>query len=359
MKRVRLIGSPLLAIAVVVGGLAPFAAPAGAAGFGDVPPGSFYADAVDWLAEEEITTGTSPTTYSPGDPVTRGQMAVFLWRLMHEPSDRVVHSFNDVPPGAFYADAVAWLVAAGVTTGTSPTSFSPNDPVTRGQMAAFLWRLAGRPDAPIDHGFLDVADETYYAVPVAWLKAQGITTGTGATSYSPNAIVTRGQMAAFLHRLATDSDWERPAPPIVSDPGEWPEFPDAGPIGAFVPYTTAQFIAEGWNVNIPPEQDVHITRVGPNPATWTVTPGEGDCIVQDAGARGLIVDAFQEDERTFELYWEAQVDLRARLRIEHTGISHTAWASVIVDAERDIAVFRAEIDGYVYVGAVDCARFVG
>ena len=81
--------------------------------------------------------------------------------------------------------------------------------------------------------------------------------------------------------------------------------------------------------------------------------------MQDAGARGLIVDAFQEDERTFELYWEAQVDLRARLRIEHTGISHTAWASVIVDAERDIAVFRAEIDGYVYVGAVDCARFVG
>jgi hypothetical protein len=111
-------------------------------GFTDVPASAFYADAVAWLKAEGITTGTSATTFSPNDPVTRGQMAAFLFRLAGEPGGSPAHGFSDVPPTAFYADAVKWLKAEGITTGTSATTFSPNDAVTRGQMAAFLFRYA-------------------------------------------------------------------------------------------------------------------------------------------------------------------------------------------------------------------------
>ncbi|MEQ8843108.1 MAG: S-layer homology domain-containing protein [Acidimicrobiales bacterium] len=182
----------------------------GTAGFTDVPPGAFYSEGVAFLKAEGITTGTSPTTYSPDDVVTRGQMAAFLHRLAGTPGGSPAHGFSDVPGGTFYADAVAWLKAEGITTGTTASTYSPNDVVTRGQMAAFLHRLAGSPDDNPGHGFSDVPANAFYRDAVAWLKDQGITTGTSASTYSPNDVVTRGQMAAFLYRMATDSDWTYP-----------------------------------------------------------------------------------------------------------------------------------------------------
>ena len=179
-------------------------------GFTDVPAGAFYSDAVVWLKAEGITTGTSPTTYSPDDVVTRAQMAAFLHRLAGEPGGSPASGFSDVPAGAFYSNAVAWLKAEGVTTGTSATTYSPNDVVTRGQMAAFLHRLAGEPGGSPASGFSDVPASAFYAYGVRWLKDQGITTGTSATTYSPDDVVTRAQMAAFLFRMATDSDWDYP-----------------------------------------------------------------------------------------------------------------------------------------------------
>jgi S-layer family protein len=118
--------------------------------------------------------------------------------------------FTDVPPGVFYSEAVAWLKSEGITTGTSATTYSPDDVVTRGQMAAFLHRLAGSPGGSPADGFTDVPAGAFYADAVAWLKDQDITTGTSATTYSPNDVVTRAQMAAFLHRMATASDWDYP-----------------------------------------------------------------------------------------------------------------------------------------------------
>ena len=114
--------------------------------FFDVEVNRFYTDAVTWLAEEDITTGTTPTTFAPGDPVTRAQMATFLWRYDGRPEPASLDTaFVDVVAGTFYEKAVAWLVEEDITTGTKPTTFSPGDPVTRGQMATFLWRLAGEP----------------------------------------------------------------------------------------------------------------------------------------------------------------------------------------------------------------------
>ena len=99
------------------------------------------------MRENGITTGTSPTTFSPSAPVTRGQLATFLYRLAGEPAVEPSEQFEDVPSDEFYTDAVAWMVEFNITNGTSPTTFSPTDAVTRGQTATFIYRLAGIPEA--------------------------------------------------------------------------------------------------------------------------------------------------------------------------------------------------------------------
>lgn len=174
--------------------------------FFDVLVGKFYTDAVTWLACEGITTGTSTTTFSPDDPVTRGQMATFLWRYDDSPDPASLDTpFIDVPAGRFYSVAVAWLAEEKITTGATPTTFLPDDSVTRGQMATFLWRYSGSPEpASLDTPFSDVPAGKFYSKAVAWLVEQDITTGTTPTTFSPDDPVTRGQMATFLWRLASE-----------------------------------------------------------------------------------------------------------------------------------------------------------
>ena len=177
-------------------------AEAGPGGFFDVEAGRYYSVPVGWLAETGITTGTAPGQFSPHDAVTRGQMATFLWRYRGTPGGSPAAPFSDVDRNRYYAPAIDWLYAAGITTGTSPTAFSPDDPVTRGQMATFLWRLEGEEGGAPQSGFSDVSRGRYYAPAVDWLLHRGITTGTSATEYSPEDPVTRAQMATFLWRLA-------------------------------------------------------------------------------------------------------------------------------------------------------------
>jgi outer membrane protein assembly factor BamB len=109
-------------------------------GFSDVPTTYFANTAIAWLVEAGITTGTTPTTFSPNNKVTRAEMAVFLWRNADKPTPTGPHNFTDVPTTSFANTAIAWLVEAGITTGTTPTTFSPNNQVTRAEMAVFLWR---------------------------------------------------------------------------------------------------------------------------------------------------------------------------------------------------------------------------
>ncbi|MEM8706525.1 MAG: S-layer homology domain-containing protein [Actinomycetota bacterium] len=169
--------------------------------FLDVRPDSYYEPAVGWLAASGITTGTSPTTFSPDLAVSRGQMATFLFRYRGEPSGAPESGFVDVDRSRYWAQPIDWLFDAGITTGTSPSTFSPEDPVTRGQMATFLWRMEGRESAP-QSGFSDVRRDRFYAEAVDWLLDRGITTGTSPTTFSPEDPVTRAQMATFLWRLA-------------------------------------------------------------------------------------------------------------------------------------------------------------
>ena len=176
-------------------------------GFCDVAPGAFFEPAVDWLATEGITLGLTATAFGSAHAVDRAQMAVFLWRLMGEPQPSAPAAFVDVPAGAYYADAVAWLVAEGVTAGVTPDRFDPSGAVTRAQMAVFLWRLAGRNAGPPPAGFVDVPAGAWFAPATGWLVDRGVTGGTTPVTYSPGDLVTRAQMGAFLCRLSNTADY--------------------------------------------------------------------------------------------------------------------------------------------------------
>ena len=167
--------------------------------FSDVPNAAWYRNSVLWLVQRGITSGTGPGKYSPNAPVTRGQMAMFLWKVSGQPAANYSHGFNDVSPESYYNDAVSWLVENDVTSGTTSDIFSPNNKVSRAQMATFLWRLVGAVYPGFIHDFYDVSEGAYYDQAVAWLVRDGITAGTGPGQFSPNQNVTRAQMAAFLN----------------------------------------------------------------------------------------------------------------------------------------------------------------
>ncbi|MEZ5383325.1 MAG: S-layer homology domain-containing protein [Microthrixaceae bacterium] len=170
-----------------------------AAGFNDVPLGQYYTLPIDWLVAMGITTGTGAGVYSPTQSVTRAQMATFLWRYAGSPTGNPAHGMGDVVGGSFYEEAVKWLVDQGITQGTAPGVFSPDAAVTRKDMAVFIWRAEGMQEGP-PHSFTDVVGGSYYENAVQWLVHAGITSGTSATTYSPNAPVTRRDMAVFLYR---------------------------------------------------------------------------------------------------------------------------------------------------------------
>ena len=109
--------------------------------------------------------------------------------------------FVDVPDDAYYYDAVYWAVDQGITTGTSETTFSPDDPCTRAQAVTFLWRAAGEPaPASTENPFTDVISGEYYYNAVLWAIEKGITKGTGETTFSPGDDCLRSQIVTFLYR---------------------------------------------------------------------------------------------------------------------------------------------------------------
>lgn len=171
--------------------------------FTDMPPKSNWAhDAIDWAIVNEITAGTSPTTFSPSAGCTRAQVVTFLWRAAGEPQPTTASNpFRDVKSDAYYYNAVLWAVGEGITTGTSATTFSPDATCTRGQIVAFLWRYHGSPEpASASNPFMDVKTADYYYNAVLWASVYGVTAGTSATTFSPNNTCTRDQVVTFLYR---------------------------------------------------------------------------------------------------------------------------------------------------------------
>ena len=168
--------------------------------FTDVAPGSYCYEAVKWAVANGITNGTDATHFSPNAGCTRGQVVTFLWRAAGEPVVSGNVGFVDVAPGSYCYEAVKWAVANGITKGTDATHFSPNATCTRGQVVTFMYRAEGEPAVGGSNGFVDVAAGSYCYNAVQWAVANGITKGTDATHFSPSATCTRGQVVTFLYR---------------------------------------------------------------------------------------------------------------------------------------------------------------
>lgn len=170
--------------------------------FVDVKQGDYYYDAVQWAVGKKITSGTSATTFTPDGICTRAQTVTFLWRSQGSPKAAGAENpFTDVSKDAYYYDAVLWAVAQGITNGTSATTFSPDATVTRGQTAAFLWRVAKQPQVDqTANPFVDVTQDAYYYNAVLWGVAKEITNGTSSTTFSPDQGCTRAQIVTFLWR---------------------------------------------------------------------------------------------------------------------------------------------------------------
>lgn len=169
--------------------------------FSDVSQGSYYADAVLWAVREGITSGTSENTFSPDQPCTRAEAVTFLWRANGSPN--LTGSglrFSDVPNNAYYYGAAQWAIDEEITFGVQSTSFAPNVSCSRAQIATFIYRAAGSPEAQGSNSFSDVEDDVYYTDAINWITEQGIATGTGENTFSPNEPCTRAQIVAFLYR---------------------------------------------------------------------------------------------------------------------------------------------------------------
>lgn len=169
--------------------------------FNDVAEDSFYHDAVLWAVENGVTTGTSAATFAPNATCTRAEAVTFLWRAMGSPEPTTTaNPFTDVSPDAYYYKAVLWAVEQGITAGTGATTFAPDATVTRSQTVTFLWRAAGEPVVNYAMSFTDVAADAYYAEAVRWAVSEGVTQGTGATAFSPVDSCTRAQIVTLLYR---------------------------------------------------------------------------------------------------------------------------------------------------------------
>ena len=172
--------------------------------FTDVKEGEYFCEPVLWAAESGITMGTTPTTFGPEETCTRAQVVTFLWRAkgQPEPASKVC-PFDDVKPEDYFYKAVLWAVENGITAGTDPGKFSPEDPCTRAQVATFLWRAKGEPEPKsLVSVFSDVAQSEYYYDAVLWAVEKGITQGTGGGKFSPDESCTRAQIVTFLFRDA-------------------------------------------------------------------------------------------------------------------------------------------------------------
>lgn len=168
--------------------------------FKDVASDSYHYEAVQWAVENGITEGTSADTFSPGASCTRAQMVTFLWRAAGSPAPKsAANPFKDISANDYYYEAVLWAVENGITSGTGADTFSPGATVTRGQTVTFLHRAAGSPLAG-SSAFSDVSDSAYYAKAVAWAAENGITSGTGNGKFGPKADCTRAQIMTLLYR---------------------------------------------------------------------------------------------------------------------------------------------------------------
>ena len=170
--------------------------------FADIHESAYYHDPVLWAVANNVTNGTSDSTFSPDEGCTRAQVVTFLWRVAGKPEPASSKNpFTDVAETAYYYKAVLWAVEQGITNGMTADTFSPDETCTRAQIVTFLWRYEEQPaPAGSSNPFADVKPSAYFGSAVLWAVERGITNGTSATTFDPEDTCTRAQVVTFLYR---------------------------------------------------------------------------------------------------------------------------------------------------------------
>lgn len=178
------------------------------ADFSDVPADAWYAEAVQYVYENGLMTGTSDTTFSPDLTTSRSMIATILWRMAGSPVVNYAMDFADVPADQWYAEAVRWASSEGIVGGYGNGSFGTGDPITREQFAVMLYRFAQKQGYDVSVGentnilsYTDVSAVSEYAIPaMQWAVGSGVITGMGDT-LAPQGETTRAQAAMMLMRF--------------------------------------------------------------------------------------------------------------------------------------------------------------
>ena len=216
MKKFQRIGALALACAFSLNATA-FAA-LDDTGYTDVDAGAWYADAVSYVTDNGLMGGTSSTAFSPEDAMTRAMLATVLYRAADTPAVTGTDDFTDTADGTWYADAVLWASQQGLVTGYGDGTFGTDDPVSREQIAAILWRYAGSPQAQDAQAFSDESTISAYAADaVDWARANGIVNGKENNTFDPQGNATRAEVATILRNYLTMGAPEQPSTPDTEE----------------------------------------------------------------------------------------------------------------------------------------------
>ena len=186
--------------------------------FTDVRSTDWFSDAVSYVQERGLMSGTSATHFSPNEPTTRAMLVTVLYRAAGQPETTGQSSFADVLARDYFANAVAWASENNIVTGYSRTRFGSNDPVSREQIATLLWRYAGSPSAGSAQNFSDRNQISDYAADaVNWARANGIVNGRPGNRFDPKANATRAEVATILRNfLSQQSNPDTPETPTTT-----------------------------------------------------------------------------------------------------------------------------------------------
>ncbi len=186
--------------------------------FTDVRSTDWFSDAVSYVQERGLMSGTSATNFSPNEPTTRAMLVTVLYRAAGQPETTGQSSFADVLARDYFANAVAWASENNIVTGYSRTRFGSNDPVSREQIATLLWRYAGSPSAGSAQNFADRNQISDYAADaVNWARANGIVNGRPGNRFDPKANATRAEVATILRNfLSQQSNPDTPETPTTT-----------------------------------------------------------------------------------------------------------------------------------------------
>ena len=221
MRDLRRMAACLAALILCLGLSVTASAAEADTGFSDVAADAWYAEAAVYCRDNGLMNGTTATTFSPNATMTRAQLCAVLYRMAGSPETTGRDAFADTPDGAWYEDAVLWAVRNRIMSGYTASTFGPHDPVTREQLAAILWRYAGSPAAEAGEAYADEASIASWAVTaVDWARTCGFINGMSDGSFRPDGRATRAQVAAILMRYdqaRTEEPSPEPAPQEGAD----------------------------------------------------------------------------------------------------------------------------------------------